>query len=773
MRVGRSFAAKLDPEKPLFEEAGQLQLMPEELWPGAPGHKQQQQQPHTTDSDHKALSRAALADGGGYPAALQRLQQVSAEPDSDDSDTECNTVSECRLETASLSPRSSMTNITAVSPGPDAGPQQLGASCASAAEDNDDLSDGDSDVSASSLMAFDLQEDQAAEDWWSPDGLGLPEGKPLSLRAVAAALRKQDDADAVLDALRKVEVLVRAQPDELPVVGPELARSLLHSKVPVWASSLRSEATSSSGDGNSSSRRGDRHDVSCLSSSPEAQRLSALTAVLSLSPLTAGDTIIAELYSPHIDQYQRMLILDSLAAAAAEMAHPRRAPRLAAAGPGGVPKLLLPAEADVGNRRACLAPAAAAPAAAASGSSSRTYRNRFAPVAIRWASMLLQECDVRKHGIDLFGRDSLLLGRLLTVLGAFVEAAAATPAVVPLAAGLLELLKAEQVSGHLEVYVRRCGLVAASQVVRHLPPARLAGAMLWQTSDIHDQVLVGHLQWLMSWTKSVAAVDVDEQCRMLAAGCIAWHAELAGSAMAAIEHIPAAELPSLSRATAAAVPRTRVSQDIDIKLPHMERLAAQKEYRTALKRVEILQEEQVLSMSLVEVVERLRHLAGKCAMLLLHGGNDPNLWSIDLVLDQVCSSDGSALPQQSVVMTLLVWDHNRFAEILCLNLDTMETPCVMPTSHWRGVGQKLELSTQQVRTFAAMKAILARHYLSTHSQLKQTTDQQRDEETLLKHLRLLGLQQGIHTINCLSLRQLTISCAVSVLIAGEFDNGQK
>lgn len=120
--------------------------------------------------------------------------------------------------------------------------------------------------------------------------------------------------------------------------------------------------------------------------------------------------------------------------------------------------------------------------------------------------------------------------------------------------------------------MRRCGLVAASQVVRHLPPARLAGAMLCQTSDIQDQVLVGRLQWLMSWTKSVAAADTDEQCRLLAAGCIAWHAELIGSAMAAIEHIPAVDLPNLSSATAAAGMRKRMPRDADIQLPHIERL---------------------------------------------------------------------------------------------------------------------------------------------------------------------------------------------------------
>jgi hypothetical protein len=90
-------------------------------------------------------------------------------------------------------------------------------------------------------------------------------------------------------------------------------------------------------------------------------------------------------------------------------------------------------------------------AANSSSSSNRTFRNRFAPVALRWTAALLQQCDVKQQGIDLFGRDSVLLGRLLTVLGSFVEAAAETPAAVPLCAGLLELLKAGDVSSHKEV----------------------------------------------------------------------------------------------------------------------------------------------------------------------------------------------------------------------------------------------------------------------------------------------------------------------------------
>jgi hypothetical protein len=120
--------------------------------------------------------------------------------------------------------------------------------------------------------------------------------------------------------------------------------------------------------------------------------------------------------------------------------------------------------------------------------------------------------------------------------------------------------------------VRRSALVAASQVVRHLPPARLAGAMVGRQQDIQDAVLVERLQWLMGWAQGVAAGDVDEHCRVLAAGCVAWHVELAEGAMAALEHLPDAEGPSLS---AAVRPGSRsgsrgLGNGVDIKVPSLQ-----------------------------------------------------------------------------------------------------------------------------------------------------------------------------------------------------------
>ena len=40
----------------------------------------------------------------------------------------------------------------------------------------------------------------------------------------------------------------------------------------------------------------------------------------------------------------------------------------------------------------------------------------FPSVAKQWMAALLHECEVEKQGVDLMGRDSLLLGRILVTL---------------------------------------------------------------------------------------------------------------------------------------------------------------------------------------------------------------------------------------------------------------------------------------------------------------------------------------------------------------------
>ena len=44
------------------------------------------------------------------------------------------------------------------------------------------------------------------------------------------------------------------------------------------------------------------------------------------------------------------------------------------------------------------------------------WRNPFPDVALQWAAALLRDADADRQGIDMFGRDALVLGRLLVTL---------------------------------------------------------------------------------------------------------------------------------------------------------------------------------------------------------------------------------------------------------------------------------------------------------------------------------------------------------------------
>ena len=49
----------------------------------------------------------------------------------------------------------------------------------------------------------------------------------------------------------------------------------------------------------------------------------SMVALLVTTPEVAGAAFTSELYSPHLDVHQRMLILETLASAAQQMANPR------------------------------------------------------------------------------------------------------------------------------------------------------------------------------------------------------------------------------------------------------------------------------------------------------------------------------------------------------------------------------------------------------------------------------------------------------------------
>ncbi len=92
--------------------------------------------------------------------------------------------------------------------------------------------------------------------------------------------------------------------------------------------------------------------------------------------------------------------------------------------------------------------------------------------------------------------------------------------------------------------------------------------------DVQETLLVERLQWLLGWAQLEAGQDVDEHCRLLASGCISWHAELARGAMAALELLPAPPPPEL--ASSGGRRSGRSNGGIDVRLPSLrERLVLQ------------------------------------------------------------------------------------------------------------------------------------------------------------------------------------------------------
>jgi hypothetical protein len=76
----------------------------------------------------------------------------------------------------------------------------------------------------------------------------------------------------------------------------------------------------------------------------------------------------------------------------------------------------------------------------------------------------------------------------------------------------------------------------------------------------------------MSWAQQVAVSDVDQHCKMLAAGCVAWHVELAEGAMAVLEHLPEPEGPSLVTGSTGGKRAAGKQGKIDVRLPSVDRL---------------------------------------------------------------------------------------------------------------------------------------------------------------------------------------------------------
>ncbi|KAL2465452.1 embryo defective [Abeliophyllum distichum] len=395
-------------------------------------------------------------------------------------------------------------------------------------EDDSDYASEDSETSSEpSLQPYDLTDDDSDL-----------QRKFSQLVDVVGALRKSDDAEGVERALDVAETLVRASPDELKYIAGDMVRTLVQVRC--------SEFT-----------------VEGEEESAEEKRQKALVALIVTSPLESLDSLNKLLYSPNVDISQRIMILDVMTDAAQELANARiQKPRHQS-------KALITSTSD----QPWFMPRSTGPPGAGSWkeiSSTETplnwsysyerelpsrqgpikkgktrrwnlkstiqdnqtewSQNRFPQYAAAFMLPAMQGFDKKRHGVDLLGRDVIVLGKLIYMLGVCIKCAAMHPEASVLASPLLDMLRSREISHHAEPYVRRSVLFAASCVLLALHPSYVASAVVEGNTEISQG-----LEWVRTWALQVAESDTDRECYTLAMTCLQLHAEKALQASRALE----------------------------------------------------------------------------------------------------------------------------------------------------------------------------------------------------------------------------------------------
>ncbi|KAJ0106269.1 hypothetical protein Patl1_18230 [Pistacia atlantica] len=411
-------------------------------------------------------------------------------------------------------------------------PATLNYESVSDQDEDDEKASEDSDSSDSSLQPYDLSDDD-----------NDLKKKISQLVDVVGALRKSDDADGVshlcsliifvtkgfsdrtvlglltisfgtqvfllLQAERALDVaekLVRASPDELIHVAGDLVKTL----VQVRCSDVAVEGEEESA---------------------EEKRHRALVALLVTCPFESLETLNKLLYSPNLDVSQRIMILDIMTEAAQELANSK------------VMKSKHQARASISTiseTQPWFLPSSTGPPGASAWEEisetgtllnwSARYERELPSKPAAFMLPAMQGFDKKRHGVDLLGRDFIVLGKLIYMLGVCIKCASMHPEASALAPALLDMLKSREVCRHKEAYVRRAVLFAASCVLVALHPSFVASALLEGNADLSSG-----LEWIRSWALDVVDSDTDRDCYTLAMSCLQLHAEVALQASRALE----------------------------------------------------------------------------------------------------------------------------------------------------------------------------------------------------------------------------------------------
>ena len=323
-------------------------------------------------------------------------------------------------------------------------------------------------------------DDETDSEFGNPDNLDeLDEQEPeklIQLQELVKLLSSTEDRwKDQLDAIALSATLIQASPCELDLYVEPLARGLMYCSIPHWANQER-----------------EKDSGKCF----EEQRMDALLELVVVSPEKAG-----------------ICLIDVFYASSSNIEHRAKALQILSTGSKTISTRYLSSTSGVGPK------------------TPQIYEKiNFPRVLLDWSAKLLMRCDKQQHGIDLFGKDSYLLGCLLCTLGNFMEILSGTQEALYLATAVLKLALSDSVRNNKEVFVRRSALAATAQSISSVPASSICvgvadiligienGPLASQHVSLTAKEFISLMNRVNSWLKNIQENDIDSTCKKLGHG---------------------------------------------------------------------------------------------------------------------------------------------------------------------------------------------------------------------------------------------------------------
>ncbi|PIK35251.1 putative telomere length regulation protein TEL2-like isoform X1 [Apostichopus japonicus] len=304
--------------------------------------------------------------------------------------------------------------------------------------------------------------------------------EPVYVRDCMEGLIAKDNPDLVEASLKVAEKLVRRKPDDLSEIAVEFAKILLHLE--------------------------DNYHTENFAE----LKLSCLCALTVHCPVPVASYLTEQFYDRNYNIRQRIDMLEVLSSAAQKLSRPTQDQKDITSKSSSKDQLI-PINQMPGteNWREIVQKRVESKTrrfASATKQGPQASANKFAAVAGHFFFPLMKTYDSPMNTMNLLAGDFFLLGRLVHTLAIILHSAQNTTICRQMAKTLLEFTWA--IRYHVEPYVRRAIMFAASMVILSVPPHTI-------TTDLQSDLIECQM-----WLEDIVEKDPEPECKKQAAQTI-------------------------------------------------------------------------------------------------------------------------------------------------------------------------------------------------------------------------------------------------------------